>query len=307
MWLNQYFPIWAQSGMNKKTLRQFAEYENQIQFQDIFINFMQLVLNMFEWKNLPETCNSRFLERTLFFDGKALFFDDPNLGFINTAVNLNKGLNLYGENIYRTAYTANGYNIERNEDNSVLIRNNDYMWPSVFTVEIYAKKVLDAQRSIDVYAKNMKYPLVLRANKDNQTSVQTLVDEKESNEYIIIVNQGVFSQDNLDPINLSIPSDGLTVLWQHKRNLFDEFYTRYGINNVGNDKKERLITDEAQAKAQILELNIDLMYDKRKDACNQINEMYDLNVSVDLKLDQLTLYDGILQDIPRGNTGGNNG
>ena len=45
----------------------------------------ELAISMFEWKNLPESdgeklgVDSRFLELTLFADGKAVFFDTETL------------------------------------------------------------------------------------------------------------------------------------------------------------------------------------------------------------------------------------
>ena len=59
-----------------------------------------------------------------------------------------------------------------------------------------------------------------------------------------------------------------------------------GINTLAVEKKERLITDEANANNEAIDFNIGAMLKARQDACEEINKMFGLNVSVTLRYTQ---------------------
>ena len=49
---------------------------NNYSYVKIFNQLEELALSMFEWKNLPNTVDPRYLEKALFERGKAVFFKD---------------------------------------------------------------------------------------------------------------------------------------------------------------------------------------------------------------------------------------
>ena len=53
---------WESALLNNRT---YLQYYNRL---------LELAINMYEWKNLPDTVDERFLELTLFSDGMAVFF-----------------------------------------------------------------------------------------------------------------------------------------------------------------------------------------------------------------------------------------
>ena len=57
--------------MGRKT-REFEEsaYKNNKLYLYYFNRLKELAISMFEWKNLPSSVDTRFLELTLFNDGK---------------------------------------------------------------------------------------------------------------------------------------------------------------------------------------------------------------------------------------------
>ena len=59
-----------------------------------------------------------------------------------------------------------------------------------------------------------------------------------------------------------------------------EFLSFLGVNNVQNEKAERLITDEVNANNQFISINLETMLYERKSACKQINERFGLDVTV---------------------------
>ena len=86
--------FWEQAAMNNAN---FMQYYNRL---------TELAISMFEWKNLPDTVDVRFLELTLFSDGAAVFFRDEALGELALQVAMGGGLNVYRVPVNRRAYAA---------------------------------------------------------------------------------------------------------------------------------------------------------------------------------------------------------
>ena len=63
---------------NNQMNREFWESakNNNYTFRQYFNRLAELSISMFEWKNLPDTVDERFLELSLFKDGKAIFFKE---------------------------------------------------------------------------------------------------------------------------------------------------------------------------------------------------------------------------------------
>lgn len=285
MWLDRYMMMPLYNGKRSRYSQQLALYENQRQFQEIFIHLSNLWLNMFEWKNMPEGTVPRALERTLFFHGKALFFDDPNMGLMHTPVNLAQGMNVYYQHTNYRAYSFN-YNAQYNIKNSVLIKNNEHMWPTCETVEIYTNKILDAARTIDVVAASLKRPTMAVTSDDTKLTCSIVHDDITNNEHIVYVDKNQLA-DLTKVTPLPHNGDLLADLWRHKNNILSELYTKMGINNANTDKRERLITAEADANNQIMQLDVDLMLDLRQEAAEQINAMFGTNISVAMRHDYI--------------------
>ena len=67
----------------------------------------------------------------------------------------------------------------------------------------------------------------------------------------------------------------------YKRSIESDVLTFLGQNNTPVDKKERLITDEAEANNQLIDSFTDLQLQARQKACDEINAMFGLNISVE--------------------------
>ena len=63
----------------------------------------------------------------------------------------------------------------------------------------------------------------------------------------------------------------------------NEALTFLGINNANTDKKERLITDEVKANDEQLYVARQVMLNARKQACEEINKMFGLNIDVEFR------------------------
>ena len=66
----------------------------------------------------------------------------------------------------------------------------------------------------------------------------------------------------------------------YKRSVESDLLTFLGQNNTPVDKKERLITDEAEANNQLIGSFADLQLRAREEAVEEINKLFGLSISV---------------------------
>jgi hypothetical protein len=238
---------------------------------------------MFEWKNLPDTCDERFLEEALFTDGAAVFFQDEVLGYLTLQVTLSGKWNVYRVPIERRAFAANGYNRELNIDNSVIIWNNYIRTNSILDVKMFARRLTELDRSIDVNCRAQKHPVLVLATEEQKLTMLNIYKEYDGNEPVI------FGDKNIDLNNITSINTGAPFVAQHlyelKTQYWNEALTYLGISNVSFQKKERMLSDEViRAQGGTIASRYSRLEMRRK-ACDEINKMFGLNIEVDYRED----------------------
>lgn len=260
---------WESALLNNRT---YLQYYNRL---------LELAINMYEWKNLPESVDERFLELTLFSDGMAVFFRDEILGELCLQCMIGGELDVYRIPIDRTAYATNGYQMRLNNQNSVIIFNNYTHTNSMLDVEMYARRLYEIERTIDVNVKAQKTPLIVRATENQRLTMKNLYMQYDGNEPFI------FGDNNLDmdaikvlPTNAPYVADKLNIL---KRQIWNEALTYLGIENSNTEKKERLVSDEVNSNLGGVAAQRFCRLNARRQAVNKINKMFGLNIEVDFR------------------------
>ena len=129
----------------------------------------ELAMAMFEWVNLPENIDWRFLEYILYYDGKALFSKDAELGeYIVTKCALSGKMNFYRVPENRRAYADNGYQKELTDKDSIVIFNNMLRLPAYPAMWFYARKLWEIDRTIDINIKAQKTPVLILADEEQE-------------------------------------------------------------------------------------------------------------------------------------------
>ena len=72
-------------------------------------------------------------------------------------------------------------------------------------------------------------------------------------------------------------------LQTYKHQIWNEALTYLGIENVNTDKKERLISDEVVNNMGDVEAERFTRLNARRQACEEINELFGLDVQVDFR------------------------
>lgn len=285
-----------------------AQTEAFLQNQRTYLQYVnrltELSISMFEWKNLPDTIDARFLELALFNDGMAVFFKDEVMGYLGLQVMIGGALDVYRIPITRTAFAQNGYQIKLDTSNSVIIFNNMLHTNSILDVQEMSKRLYEIQRTIDVNVIQQKTPKIITCTENQRLVMKNLYAQYMGNEPFI------FGDKNLDLSGIkTLDTTSPYVadkLYELKTQYWNEALTYLGISNVNTVKKERMITDEVQRN---LGGTIASRYSRlfmRQQACEQINKMFGLNISVDYKEDMRVLDPYNANEIDIGKGGENN-
>lgn len=262
----------------KKAKTQFWESAimNNATFRQYFNRLTELSISMFEWKNLPDSVDPRFLELTLFRNGQAVFFEDEVMGYLALANASGGPFDVYNTPIYRRAYASNSYQKELDESNSIIIWNNQLRTNSFLDVQMFAKRLYNLDRAIDVNANAQKTPILLICDDTERMTLENIYKEYDGNAPVI---KGV---KGLNPEALSVlKTDAPFVadkLYALKTNIWNEALTYLGISNMTVMKKERLVTDEVARNQGGTIASRYSRLNARKQACKEINKMFDLNI-----------------------------
>lgn len=262
--------------MGKKTGRNRAFWDsariNNLTYKQYYDRLVELSCVMFDWQGLPDTVDQRFLEMTLFNNGKCLFFKDDALGYLALPVSDSGPLNVYGIPTGRQVIAPNGYHATREEDDSVIIWNNYLHQGSKLDVEMFSRRLFNMDRTIDVNINAQKTPILVRCSEEQRLVLQNLYMEYDGNMPVI------FGDKQLDMKGITVLTTGAPFVAdkvrEEKTATWNEALTYLGISNVNVVKKERLVSDEVSRNLGSTIASRYSRLEMRRTACEQINRMF---------------------------------
>lgn len=270
-------------GRRKTNFEESLAMNNYTHMQYAY-RLMELSISMFEWKNLPEGVDERFLEMVLFTDGHAVFFKDDELGdYLALQCLINGKLNVYRIPINRRAFAVNGYQKQLTDKDSVIIFNNMLHTNSWLDVKMFAKRLYNLDRIIDVNANAQKTPILIKGNEQQRLTLTNLYKEYDGNAPVI------FADKSLDMNALQVLSTQAPYvadkIYQLKTQIWNEALTYLGISNVSFQKRERMVSDEVTRSQGGTVASRYSRLNARRQACEQINKMFGLNIECDFRED----------------------
>lgn len=265
---------------------------NDRTYTHYFYYLMLIARSVFKWNNLPNNIDEKWIERFLFTEGNCLFFKDKTKGFMVAKCAPCENLNEYDEPIGLRPYGTNymGKDMKNNKD-CVLIRNNDIMLPTAPAIQLFAYRLADTTRTIDTNVTQQKTPVIVVCSDKQKLSMKKVIQQRDANEIVI------YGDKSLDVDSIKVLKTDAPVVFPQlqlqKHAIWNECMTFLGINNANQDKRERLVDDEVQANNEQVDASVNLMLKARQQACEQINELFNLNISVEIRTDLKPTLDGV--------------
>ena len=260
---------------------------NDATFIDYLERLKKVALSMFEWVNLPSSMNAEYLENSLFFYGVASLLNTEKYGFINTNATISGNINIYGlptdircysYDFDEQRFVYHGFkNDEELSPNkqAVLVFNNINRQPTATTLELFAYRLYEAERSCDTNIKAQKFPLVIMCDEKSRLTMENVFNQYDGNQPAIFGDKQNLNINDIKAIKTDAPFVADKLI-DYKKEIWNEALTFLGINNIMVDKKERLVADEANSNNELINLNLQSYFAPRQKACKQFNELFGL-------------------------------
>lgn len=283
----------------EKTLFGESATVNNLTYMQYLNRLTELSVSMFEWKNLPPTVDARYLELHLFETGSMVYFDDDVIGNLCLDCLPSGRLDVYGNPVLRRAYSGyNNYQKLLKESNSVIIWNNYLHTNSILEVKMFARRLYNLDRIIDVNANAQKTPVLIQGTEQQRLALKNLYKEFDGNSPFI------FGDKNLDLNSLKCLQTGAPYvcdkLYNLKQMYWNEALTYLGINNTGAQKRERMLAIESsQAQGGTISSRYSRLQ-SRREAVEKINAMFGTNIEVNYREDFMSVYEGQGVDTTEG-------
>lgn len=286
----------------KKYLQPFKEQDlsailNNATIRDWFTRLQLIAMNIFEWEGLDNVFGygaSRMLENSLFNYGRACFYKDDKKGYLVLNANPSDTLNVYNLPDKLNIWSI-GYNKNIIFDDCVYIQNNVLEYPTATTLTLYAQRLYETDRTMDINRFALKTPVLLEGDEKSMLTLKNVYMQYSGNMPVIFGRKNFNMTEKINSISTKVDYL-LDKLEDHKHDILNDCLTFLGINSANTDKKERMITDEVKSNDDFIRYCLNVFYKPRLDACDRLNKKYGLNIKVKVNSDILNEVNKLLNE-----------
>lgn len=262
---------------------------NKQAYMTYYAQLLEIAISRFNWINLPDTVDARFLELALNIKGFALFFKDDDIGYLAMNTTIGGQLNNYNIPVNRQAFASNGYKANRTIKDSVIIWNNLIHTNGQLKLLEFSKDLYNLECIIRTNANAQKTPLMILCDERTRLTMENLYMKYQGNAPFIFGSSrnSDLSVTSIQAMNTQAPYLA-DKLYQLKTNIWNEALTFLGIPNVSVTKKERMLSDEVNRMQGGVFASRYSATEARKQACREINKMFGLNIDVEFRQENQT-------------------
>lgn len=248
----------------------------------------ELAVNRFKWTGFPDSVNLRYLELTLFRFGLSVFFFDRDyqkylalFGSINNMLNYQEeptGFNIQGAGNYRHKTVS--------AKDAVPIWANYLRIPDLDIVHVYSRQLAEMHRTIEINSKNTRRNKVIVSSENQRLSTENVLRQIDEGQAAVKVNGPMGDMAFIQALDLGVHPDQVINNHILKTRVWNECMGMLGIENANQDKKERLVAAEVDANNDQTSMTRYVNLNARQQACKQIKEKFDLEISVEYYTDE---------------------
>lgn len=262
-------------------------------YMDYLERMKKIALSMFEWVNLPDSMNARYLEMCLYYKGQAALLYDDNYGFINTQAADSGYINIYGLPTLLNCFSYS-FNAKRNlyvsdsgegkNEECILVMNTYERIPTCATIELFAMRLAEATRTCDINVAAQRTPVMILTDKNQELSMRNMYAQYEGNSPVIFGDRNQLNLDSIKVMKTDAPFVAKDIM-EYKTQIWNEMLTSLGVSNL-SEKRERLVTSEVDSNNELVNLNLQSFLAPRKQACKEFNQKFGLtgDKAIDVKV-----------------------
>lgn len=278
--------------MNKFIKSLYDVSDVKVGFDYWYFKLLNLVINMFEYKNLPEGISKRDIEVNLIMTGHAVILA-KNDGTLFTPLT-----NLFGYDEYYqptwavfanpVVVTANKYTIH--EDCEIIYNNS--LQDSIYYIKSdgglstfisrYARQLTDIESTVNIYTVNSRLTSIPVSNSNSVIeSLKGFFNNLSLGKRAIVTDSAIIENFRNVDINRNGIKDGINDWLIARDKILEQFFRDLGIR-MTNQKKAQVNINEVESNDQLLLISTNDMLKERQKGIDRVNNMYGTNIEVKL-------------------------
>lgn len=278
--------------MNKYLKTMYDVSDVKTGFDYWYFKLLNLVMNIFEYRNLPSGISKRDLELNLLITGHATVLAKRDGSLFIPITNL-FGYDEYYQPVWAVfanpvVVTSKKYTI--GEDCEVIYNNS--LQDSVFYVKAdgglntfiqrYARQLADVESTINIYTVNERISSI-PVSDDNAVieSLKQFFRNLSAGKRGIVSDNSIIEKFRNVDINRTGIKDGVNDWLIARDKILEQFYRDLGVR-MTNQKKAQVNTDEIESNDQLLLISTDDMLKSRNKGLEKVNDMFGTSIEVRL-------------------------
>lgn len=279
-------------------------------------NQLNKSLTMFEWSNLPDTIPQVELEKMLQINGYAVIAEyQGKLYAFQAGFSGQDPYNQPTKAIVNNPALKNNTTYTIGED-CIVIKNDDMKQGLNGIYEYYGQRLIENQITMLMTDYNLRMPFTISSSDDQTTQSAKMYLKKIIDGSLgVIGEQKLFKALSVTPTN-SKQTATFADLYGYQQFIIAQLNNTIGLATNNNMKRERLTTNEIEVNKNASYPLVDNMLKNRQQAVDAINEMFDVDISVEYSSIWRGINDNVItdnsdkavniDDDPNGNSDSNN-
>ena len=244
-------------------------------------NQLNKSLTMFEWSNLPDTIPAVELEKMLQINGYAVIAEYQGKLYAFQA-------GFSGQDPYNqpTKAIVNNPALKNNTTytigvDCIVIKNDDMKQGLNGIYEYYGQRLIENQITMLMTDYNLRMPFTISSSDDQTTQSAKIYLKKIIDGSLgVIGEQKLFKALSVTPTN-SKQTATFADLYGYQQFIIAQLNNTIGLATNNNMKRERLTTNEIEVNKNASYPLVDNMLKNRQQAVDAINEMFNVDISVE--------------------------
>lgn len=244
-------------------------------------NQLNKSLTMFEWSNLPDTIPQVELEKMLQINGYAVIAEyQDKLYAFQAGFSGQDPYNQPTKAIVNNPALKNNTTYTIGED-CIVIKNDDMKQGLNGIYEYYGQRLIENQITMLMTDYNLRMPFTISSSDDQTTQSAKIYLKKIIDGSLgVIGEQKLFKALSVTPTN-SKQTATFADLYGYQQFIIAQLNNTIGLATNNNMKRERLTSNEIEVNKNASYPLVDNMLKNRQQAVDAINEMFDVDISVD--------------------------
>lgn len=245
---------------------------------------LEYMMQLFTWHGLPDSIPAHEPDLYLFMWGRCAFNTDRKKNELIAVIPETSGCTNYFDEFTNYTWATPIQGGRQYIDVNGIIVNNTQLHNSSFPlIHTTAAKLAHLDTTIICAAVNQRDTVAVTAiNQKFANDAKLYQRQKYNGVPSFVVDKGFTTLEFRDLKTNSMVN--IREYCDTEQLILTEFWETIGVNKTV-EKRERLITAEADSNTDLLRLNIRNMYNSRVAGVQKVNEMFGTNISVECNVD----------------------